>query len=546
MSSSLRPLHAIMLILIFGIAGCSAPRGPSETVAQFENGPAAEALGVQAAGPDTQGLGPTAITVGADARIYVLDALKNRVVSVAADGRSRRDIPLTGVRAPADLAAVQNHIFVFDRASSSVRDLTTVSGASGQEAGAGNVAAAVFRQTGLGVTATAGEGALEAGPTGDGYAYAGRSDQAALAMSADGSVVNYRLKRSDAHSGTLNLSIEGKGDIALPLKTNGDLVSATIIGRDAQARIYVLIEDDIGSDGESRIQRSLGRFTAAGQRDADYVLPTTSADLDVTRTLAVAPDGVVYALVVGDTRTTIQKLNPQKPTPPSAAPVGARAVRADIPSATPDENGLEVATKAATITRAEARATAERYASFAWTVSRTAYAPGRLSQCTPAEKKYWRRPKTLEGMIGRQIQGLPYCWGCADTIEQFAAAIEPRGGKVAGNTCTCRNAPCALADTAGVDCSGFVSNVLRTGRHGTSSLPTVTQTVPSQAQLRPMDIYNKAGSHVVLFDGFVEGPTGRQVRVFESSVGCAGVCHRVVPLSYVNGYAMRRRLGISD
>ena len=81
-----------------------------------------------------------------------------------------------------------------------------------------------------------------------------------------------------------------------------------------------------------------------------------------------------------------------------------------------------------------------------------------------------RRPGYLHGKLGQEVRGVPYCWGCHGSLQQFRARIER--GMMAGNVCT-RNAP--RTDVAGVDCSAFVSAAWGLATHfTTAAIPAIT------------------------------------------------------------------------
>jgi len=135
-----------------------------------------------------------------------------------------------------------------------------------------------------------------------------------------------------------------------------------------------------------------------------------------------------------------------------------------------------------------------------------------------------RRPSYLYGKLGQQVRGIPYCWGCFGSFEQIRSKIEH--GVLAGNVCT-RNAP--RSDTAGVDCSAFVSAAWGLASHFTTqAIPAIAKPI-DPLDLRPGDALNRPGSHVMLFLRFTPG---RMAEVIESSGACNGrVCRNVYPLS---------------
>lgn len=109
--------------------------------------------------------------------------------------------------------------------------------------------------------------------------------------------------------------------------------------------------------------------------------------------------------------------------------------------------------------------------------------------------------------------GIPYKWGGEDTRDSFWLNVVVNHGW-AGDTNSA-----AIVDTAtgpwGDDCSGFASNIVRSGRKTTSTFPGVC-TATDYDHVAPGDLLNLASSHVRVFDKF----TGTNLhQVFECTTG---------------------------
>jgi hypothetical protein len=104
--------------------------------------------------------------------------------------------------------------------------------------------------------------------------------------------------------------------------------------------------------------------------------------------------------------------------------------------------------------------------------------------------------------VGVPVVGLPYDWGGYKTLEEFEQDLID--GLGAGS----HSRHGILDCTTGLDCSGFVSQVWRCGRHTTSNMIEVSHPIDG-ADILPGDAYNKAGSHVVLW--VEESPSGQPV-----------------------------------
>lgn len=225
-------------------------------------------------------------------------------------------------------------------------------------------------------------------------------------------------------------------------------------------------------------------------------------------------------------------------TPPSTPSLPAVPGTAELGTA-------ELGPPATKIARPEMMAPAQRYTETQWKVPQNVIEA--LSVCDPAKSRYWKRPGHIT-KTGQTVKGVPYCWGCIDSVDQFLEAVNT-GTKLPGNVCAARNCDGCIQPkkTAGVDCSGFVSNVWRLSSQATTrSLPAVAQPLQSRKELKPGDILNKAGSHVVIYAGKVTTSSGENILIYESSLSCGGVCFRGVPWSQFKRYTPFRRQNISN
>jgi len=168
--------------------------------------------------------------------------------------------------------------------------------------------------------------------------------------------------------------------------------------------------------------------------------------------------------------------------------------------------------------------TAFAFEGVQWRLTGSAYGRDPDTACTGFNRV--RRPPYLQGKLNQEVRGVPYCWGCHGSLANFRTKMER--GMLAGNVCT-RNDP--RSDSAGVDCSAFVSAAWGLSTHfTTAAIPSIATPVVNTADLRPGDAFNKPHSHVMLFLRFTPD---RKVEVMEASPGaCNGrVCRNVYPLA---------------
>ena len=95
--------------------------------------------------------------------------------------------------------------------------------------------------------------------------------------------------------------------------------------------------------------------------------------------------------------------------------------------------------------------------------------------------------------------GVKYCWGGEDTTKIYLIRLTE--GDVAGNRNTSGSSSFDTC-SAGVDCSGFVSNAWTSPRHSTSTFYTISDDILWE-QLRMGDAMNNSGSHIRLFDYYI-------------------------------------------
>lgn len=169
----------------------------------------------------------------------------------------------------------------------------------------------------------------------------------------------------------------------------------------------------------------------------------------------------------------------------------------------------------AKVSRGEAVEIARSFADYAWYGGKANVRAGKDSAGvdvrTPsaasresAEAGYWS--------VGQENRGVPYKWGGFDSLTSFAAGV--RAGKAAGDLYSAdkrRLGDAAVSTEAvGVDCSGFVSRCWKLPKkYGTANLPALCTPLSSTDELKPGDIMNAVGGHVMLFARWLDGPRDR-------------------------------------
>lgn len=161
---------------------------------------------------------------------------------------------------------------------------------------------------------------------------------------------------------------------------------------------------------------------------------------------------------------------------------------------------------AQTVTRAEALKIGESFIEHRWQASPKNVKHGKDSagvdvqtpdrdggQCNPAAECWVPDVENI---------GVAYKWGGNDPPQTFSAGV--RAGKAAGDVYTDAKrkggGKTVSGEAAGIDCSGFICRCWKLNtRHSTESLPSICEKLSSPAELKPGDIMNGAGAHVMLF-----------------------------------------------
>lgn len=180
-------------------------------------------------------------------------------------------------------------------------------------------------------------------------------------------------------------------------------------------------------------------------------------------------------------------------------------------------------------TRAEILARARKVANHTWTCG----ASNLRASCSSRYQSDWK--------AGQRVTGVPYCWGGTDGPEDFEKKLSK--GLAAG----AHSRYGVLKCTAGIDCSGYILLTWGLSGHAysTSNLRIIAGKPKYNwfTDMKPGDVLNKPGSHVVLFTGYY--PDGG-IGVCEASGSQSRVvCHKTT-WSRFKGYIPLQYKGIDD
>ena len=523
------PLKKIAAISLFGLA-ILVPRqvvkAEDKVIKHFSSGNSRDSVGMIDAREDAPADGPQAIYAADDGSLYLLDQINGRVLRFDARkaNSSVQALELPQDMRPTDVVVRRGNIYVWDGApqalqasggdSEPVRELTRTRTAEKPD----DETLTAFAQMGSQALDTPDQvlGEKSRGlPARTGPVHQSIATRGHGTVIADVSV--------GAKSGSATIQVReqpGNNSIAkLALKVRDRIGIVEFLEIDNAGRMFVLTEN-IPTGSNRRASAYVVRYTANGIQDAVYDIPFSETLSLSRRFIAISPDGDVYFL-----RTASSEVD--------LIGVGSRTVRAgDVI----DNPGLSRMSEQAGkipkgpiaavrgLTRQQVGETAFAFECVLLRLTPSVYGRDPDSACSGFNRI--RRPGYLAGKLNQEVRSVPYCWGCHGSLNQFRANIA--NGMLAGNVCTHNN---PRPDTAGVDCSAFVSAAWGLSTHfTTAAIPGITQQLQNAWDLQPGDALNKPGSHVMLFLRFT---ADRRAEVMESSTGgCNGrVCRNVYPLS---------------
>ncbi len=552
-----RTMHRITASLAaawMSIVGLSAIALADTDVVTFPVGSGDGQVGYSASGEDALDLGAAALAAS-KGHLFVLDRVNQRIISYDATTGAGTSIPLTGVGEPVDLQVVSDKLFVFDASAQALKlvglAIASPDGQAGSpeaDQGAADQAEKAFFHDGWASATQTFNGGPELDSELGAAESASPTGPVQQITAADGTpiVAKYVPSPLGATTGT---SFRGELVFAaaarpadarsLVIARTAKVHSAKLLAVLSDGRAYALLTESSAGASGLLVRRIVLEYDAKGKATKQYEIPAKAKAEIPGRSLVVDDAGQVLALLVDEASARVVSLSggALQDLPTSTA-LPAPPLSVPLTSGTPEANLTKNTTTPTDIIVAAAQ-----FWFVKWKVP--AVTMQSQSSCDPAQGHYWSRPakQTKEKL---EISGLPYCWGCGDSIDSFLDGLAK--GKVTGNICTKRDCPeCIQPDkTIGVDCSGFVSNVWSlAGRVTTSSLPTVADQLNSADALQPGDALNKAGSHVRLFVSRVRTEAGEKVIIYESSVTCGGVCMRTVDWADLEGYLPYRRKNLA-
>jgi hypothetical protein len=298
------------------------------------------------------------------------------------------------------------------------------------------------------------------------------------------------LRRLDTRRATVAVS-DGTGALRYKFLLQADsapLAALEWVGSDHAGNLYICLHLQIG-EKPLRFQRELCVFNSSGELRMRRTLPLAAASW-MDHPLAVEPSGSVLALFSLAGRFSLASL----PAPsdedgqdgtamewPAEFQAGYQPADFAVPES--PASILPEPARNESLHREECLAIAYRYTRESWTAQ----------ACNIGTQVCGGTVQTPAWVAVGTHTKIPYDWGGWDSIDSFHRGIADC--LKAGDCDTSGVGTCAV----GVDCSGFVSRCWKTSqKYGTSTLDLISDEIALEA-MRPGDVFNDAGSHVILF-----------------------------------------------
>ncbi|MBR0800701.1 hypothetical protein JQ615_35605 [Bradyrhizobium jicamae] len=501
-------------------------------VKRFGSGNSSDTVGIADAGEDVELAGPQALTSDANGDLLLLDQLNQRIVRFdpkrPAEDPNILEMPASVQ--PNDLIVRKDEIMVWDNGIHTLKetgDPVSTRGVGGstiklEEISSRDVddvfATSAFAQMGSQPPGNPAD-LLDQNTRAVAIKQGRKLSRQYVASRGQGSVIADITPDKGENSVLIEVrTMDSDETVAhIHLRVRDKLGAVEFLEIDNNNRFYILGENI--PNNASGAGTFVARYALNGDLEGVYELPLENTPI-TRRFVTVSGDGDVYFLRTQ--RTGVEVVGVGFRPLRNAKFIDVRPRIQDARTAPSSDFKAIAAVRPSN--RQQVIETAFAFEGVQWLVTPQNYGADPDTSCSGFNRI--RRPWYLQGKMGQQVRGVPYCWGCHGSLANFQALMQ-RGVK-AGNVCT-KNEP--RNDVAGVDCSAFVSASWGLSVHyTTAAIPAIAKPVSDPWELRPGDALNRPGSHVMLFLRFTPD---RRAEVMESSTGgCNGkVCRNIYPLA---------------
>src|SRR5882724_10156163 len=408
---------------------------------RFNSGAGADAVGMIDASEDTEVAGPQAIYAGEGNEVFLLDQVNGRVLSFdpKKPAAQTRSFKLPDQLEPTDLVVKKGEIFVWDGDVHALKptgadDAPTRGLEEYQTRGIDDpFTVSAFSQMGSQRPDDAADLLNEYSRSLSQQQPRAPAKQYVNSRGRGPVIVNVVVDKDK--SGAL-VEVQAQGQAAmlakLQVKVRDRLGALEFLDIDKQGRMFLLGEN-IPAAGGDRASAFVARFSAAGKLEGIYELPLSQSVALSRRFVTVSETGDVYLLRTRQASVDVLGVG--------FRPLRAKIIEMQMQTQAPVYGSPGLKGKgpiAATLPLSRQRVveTAFAFEGIRWRLSQSGYGRDPDTSCTGFNRI--RRPGYLNGKMGQEVRGIPYCWGCHGSLSQIHAKMSR--GMLAGNVCT-RNAP---------------------------------------------------------------------------------------------------------
>ncbi len=505
---------SICLFIVLGLLGFESVHSESlQPAISFANGAGEMQVGIRAAAAEQEPMGPQALVSDDSGQLYLLDSLNRRVLVInPLQGSVVGTVSLPDSIMPVRLVVRNNLLYALDLQRNAVL-VATRTGTLQQALPAAESPLA----SGLAVDHN---GKVYLQLMGNRERLLSSStvlqpEQPGLSQNtAYWGWVHSTFTRRDAHSGNLLIQdARGARLISLAVQVAHTIGAVRLQQVDRAGNIYLAVEELLEDVPVMVVAPKVLRYAPGGVVSAEASIPLEENRAIPLQPLAITPEGKIYYLKVLENTAQVVALNFGQPDTQRLAKLWAQQQKAQeaLLTSRPAAAGNAVQ---CTKTRAQVIQDAQQYLQANWVLGVANYHTGPASDWTSScgSAEHWRLPRYLANRLGETIPEVPYAWGGYQSIDEFRSRIAR--GDWAGDICS----EAILGNVAGVDCSGYVCQLLGVGHTNVAGLINLTYGI-NWNDLLPGDLIIKSpNSHVLLFAGFANGSDiSGGVRVYEAN-----------------------------
>ncbi len=289
------------------------------------------------------------------------------------------------------------------------------------------------------------------------------------------------------------------------------LNSISIKDVDSNNNIYVAFYEQVPDTCVMMFEKTIRRYNSSGSLTGCALIDLDSCYTHPNQEFSITSNGDVYYMECLNNSVSIKRiqLGTAYQSQMDALAIEALEIESTVGEGyefdeygMPPEEGVK-ATYNISISRTMALTRARYMANYTWA----------LKEINKRPHNQIRLPEYIRnGTVGKNVKGIPYCWGGFNgyenegTNEAKLSFNNAKDNKRAGNTTSAYG---FVSDSAGVDCSGYVSSTYNfSNKQGTYYFrDTLGHKLNSLNNLKQMDFavkINASGRHVVLYDSKFE------------------------------------------